>query len=249
MRRANIAYRSPELARYYAANRNSWSALYPSERWVFSRLAGASRRLGHVLDVGCACGGLGRALAGRFRVSSYTGVEINREAVEAGRLARFPVPARLVAGDILKVRLGRRYDLVTSLSCADWNLRTADIVAACWRLVRPGGSFVISLRLTPGRGVNDIRRSWQAIDFSGATRGPERANYVVFGVREALAMLAGLRPESLGAYGYWGRPSATARTPFRELVFAVFWARRPEGRPPERPAAELHLPSDMFMGA
>jgi 2-polyprenyl-3-methyl-5-hydroxy-6-metoxy-1,4-benzoquinol methylase len=76
----NIEYKSRGIQIYYSCNRSKWEALYPSERWVFTKLAGSEGFLGDVLDVGCACGGLGTALSQKFRLTSYTGVDINRQA-------------------------------------------------------------------------------------------------------------------------------------------------------------------------
>ena len=60
-----------------------------------------------VLDVGCGCGGLGLALAERFGVSRYTGVEINAAAVaeSARRLRADPVqPSYTTSGDASRPR-------------------------------------------------------------------------------------------------------------------------------------------------
>ena len=58
----NIEYKSKQILEFYSRNRRKWKELNLSERWVFERLAGREKNLGDVLDVGCACGGLGTAL-------------------------------------------------------------------------------------------------------------------------------------------------------------------------------------------
>jgi SAM-dependent methyltransferase len=248
----NIAYRGDQLAEYFAAARAQWHHLYPSERWIFERLAGAEQRLGRVLDVGCAAGGLASALLERFSVASYVGVDINRPVVELARrrLRGLPLPAVVWHGDILHMGAldGQPYDLVVSLSCADWNVETAAIIDACWSRVRPGGRLVISVRLTPGRGVNDYARSYQLIAADEARLdGCERANYVVFNGREFLRLVKGLgpAPDQVLGYGYWGRPSSTAVTPYERLVFAVFALRKAEA-PGTEAACELHLPLSLL---
>ena len=90
-----------------------------------------------------------------------------------------PVPATFLAGDITELNLPGQYDVVVSLSCADWNIETHKIIEACWERVRAGGYLVMSLRLTEGAGVNDIRTSYQYINFSGQDTEAEVANYVV----------------------------------------------------------------------
>lgn len=238
---SNVPYKSAGLAKYFSGYRDKWADFYPSERWVIERVAAESKGLGRVLDVGCASGGLGRALAGRGLLRSYAGVDINPQVIEAAAKAKAP-RARFVCGDILAARTfrGEAFDTVFNLSCADWNVETARIIGASWRKVAPGGTFVISLRLTGGKGVNDARRSYQVA-------AGERANYAVFNAAEAIGLLAGLPGAGrvLG-YGYWGKPSRTAVTPFTKLVFAVFAVRK--GKEDRAvPSMELRLPLSLTL--
>jgi len=238
---SNVAYKSAGLAKYFAGFRDKWADFYPSERWIIERVAAESKGLGRVLDVGCASGGLGRALAGRKLLRSYAGVDINPQVIEAAS-ARKPRGTRFVCGDILSAKTfrGEAFDTVFNLSCADWNVETALIIGASWRKVAPGGTFVISLRLTGGKGVNDPRRSYQIA-------AGERANYAVFNAGEAIGLLAGLPGAGrvLG-YGYWGKPSKTARTPFKKLVFAVFAVTKGKENL-ATPAMELRLPLSLAL--
>ena len=71
----NIKYSSKELVEFYSCSRQRWDEFYPSERWVFDKVAGKNKKLGDILDVGCACGGLGIALSNRFMLTSYKGVD------------------------------------------------------------------------------------------------------------------------------------------------------------------------------
>lgn len=244
----NISYKSKEILAYYCSNRNKWENFYPSERWVFAKVAGETKFLGDVLDVGCACGGLGAALNEQFSLNSYTGVDINSDAINwALREAQLPIPTSFVAGDIIELDLHNQYDAVISLSCADWNMETKKIIDACWARVKVNGFFIISLRLTPGHGLNDIKTSYQYINFSGKDNNPEIANYVVFNFKKVLSLMVSLTPLpiSIGAYGYWGKPSDTAVTPFDRLVFAVFYLQKGAGD--QAIVSEFRLPLDLFI--
>jgi 2-polyprenyl-3-methyl-5-hydroxy-6-metoxy-1,4-benzoquinol methylase len=246
----NIEFKSQEIQKYYSCNRSSWEEFYPSERWVFEKLAQEEGFLGDVLDVGCACGGLGLMLCQKFRLKSYTGVDVHRSAIAwAQKQQRLPVPATFIAGDIIKLNFTGSYDVVVSLGCADWNIETDRIISACWERVKAGGYLVISLRLTPGPGVNDIQTSYQYINFSGQDTTAEVANYVVFNFPQILHNLKSLQPAPalIGAYGYWGRPSATAVTPFKRLVFAVFYLRKRSGDGGRDLEGEFTLPLDIFL--
>lgn len=246
----NIKYRSKEISEFYSCNRQSWEQFYPSERWVFEKIAGRSKQLGDLLDVGCACGGLATALMEKFVLASYTGVDINKGAIEwAIKERKLGIPATFIDGDIVKLSMNRDYDVVVSLSCADWNIETDSIINICWLKVKPGGHFIISLRLTPEKGVNDIKRSYQHINFSGNEKKPEIANYVVFNFKEALHAFKQLdpSPELIGAYGYWGKPSQTAVTPFDKLIFAVFYIRKPVQAVGQGTRVEFNVPIDIFL--
>jgi SAM-dependent methyltransferase len=221
----NIPYQTDQLARYFVHNRVAWEQFYESERVVIEGLQLDSSRT--ILDIGCGCGGLGLALRAQFGVETYTGVEINPLAADAGRSLN--PGARILCGDILDLRQGElrehQFDVVFSLSCVDWNVRFDETLAAAWSFVAPGGYLAATFRLTEGEGCNDIARSYQYINFEGKCEG-ERASYVVNGARELMQKLESFRPSEIAAYGYWGAPSATAVTPYARLCFAAFSIRK-----------------------
>lgn len=245
----NIEYRSRQISQFYSTNRQRWSELYPSERWVFEKIASKRKSMGDVLDVGCACGGLAAALNEKFAVDSYTGIDINGDAIKwAKKNMNLKIPSTFHHGDFLKSALRKKFDLVVSLSCADWNIETERIVHACWKRVREESYFVISLRLTPGKGTNDISKSYQYINFSGDAANPEKANYVVFNFADAIRMFKELdpAPELIGAYGYWGIPSATSVTLYDKLVFAVLYIKKSKAAV-EDTRMEFNLPLNILL--
>ena len=77
----NIIYKTKELERYYSRNRIKWKEFYPSEKKIINLLNMKNKK---ILDLGCACGGLGVVLKKKFKKINYTGVEINkRSAIKA----------------------------------------------------------------------------------------------------------------------------------------------------------------------
>ena len=221
-------------------------------------LAARGASFANVLDVGCAAGGLCDALNERFgAIKTYTGVDINRHAADVGaKLASGSGPAKtFVVADICDCEelAGRTFDLVTVLGVADWNVDTQGIIAKCWEHVRPNGHLVLSLRLTPHATICDIARSFQFIWFE-TTPPPanvERAPYNVLNVAAAIAWLAGQapNPEHLFVYGFWGKPSAMARTPYDRLLFSVVALRKGAARiTGVEPGVEAHLPASAFAG-
>lgn len=245
----NIKYHSKELKEFYSKHRNSYSGFYPSEKWVFDKVFRLKGSFGRILDVGCACGGLAAALDEKYGFTSYTGIDINDGAIQAARdSVSVDSPVKFIAGDVIRQKgLRNKYDTVFSLSCADWNVQTGPIIRACWGALKPGGAMIISLRLTEGNGMNNIRKSYQYINMSGKDKHPEIANYVVFSLQEAVKLFASQEPapERIGAYGYWGIPSQTAVTPYKKLVFAVFYVIKPKkgGKPV---MTEFNLPSGIY---
>ena len=253
----NLRYSSEEILHYFSQRRRCWHDFYPSERWIFERLVGPDKQMGRVLDVGCAAGGLGRALSERFAIMEYVGVDINRQVIEAAQQDQtHPVASRrFIQGDILEVEglVDKGFDAVFSLSCADWNVRTHDIMQTCWQYVKEGGHFILTLRLTPKASLTDFARSFQYI-FAGDTlpdnpEDLEKAAYVVLNVWEAFRFLADLKPGAvkITAYGYWGKPSATAVTPFDRLAFTSLAVRKGEKTDHGKDLrCELHLPLDLL---
>jgi SAM-dependent methyltransferase len=221
----NVAYQTEQLVRYFTNNRVTWQQFYESERAIIQRLGLTLQA--RILDIGCGCGGLGLALKERFGIENYTGVEINTASTEAGK-AMNPM-ARIFCGDILDLSrnelLNKRFDVVFSLSCVDWNVQFADMLTAAWNHVLPGGHLVATFRLTVEKGCHDPARSYQYINYDGIREG-ERASYVVLNANELLQELIRFNPSEIDAYGYWGAPSATAVTPYERLCFTAFSIRK-----------------------
>lgn len=223
----NLHYKTSELVKYYSTNRNSWDSIYDSEKKIFEKIFEKLQNPS-ILDVGCAAGGLAIALSEKFQIKSYTGIDINCDCIEwANKNISLDINTEFVCSDImLDTKFeNQKFDVVLSLSCADWNIRTNDIISKCYSLVNDGGYFIASLRLTDNASVNDINKSFQKIIFDDSNiQGAEIANYVIFNRNEALELFSKLnpKPSSIYGYGYTGKPSTTATTVYDELIFAVF---------------------------
>ena len=118
----NFHYSSKEIENHFSKNRTSWSQFYPSERKII--LKTGINKNSKVLDIGCACGGLGLALKEKFNVTDYTGIEINHQAIKTAR--KLNPQGKFINTDILEARQNdvkaKYYDYVFSLSCIDWNV-------------------------------------------------------------------------------------------------------------------------------
>jgi hypothetical protein len=238
----NLIYRTTELEKYFSQNRIRWNQFYESERLVIEKTAPVATST--VLDIGCGCAGLGLALRERFGVTCYTGIEINADA-SASAKKLYP-EAHILSGDFLSmdhdVVTEESYDLVFSLSCIDWNLTFDAMLAKAWSMVKPGGAFIASFRLTSGDGINDIEQSYQYINYDGDRTG-EIAPYVVVNAAGLMAQLMALNAGRVFGYGYYGPPSKTAITPFKQLCFAVMAVQKAYGT--GNMEIDLRLPVDI----
>ena len=217
----NIAYKTDHLANNFSQDRITWEQFYESECKIIEKLNFDSST--NVLDIGCGCGGLGLALKEKFGVENYTGVEINALAAKVGQ--EMNPMGNIISGDILdvkqKILKNDVFDAVFSLSCIDWNVQFSDMLGTAWECVKPGGYFVATFRLTVEVGCNDINKSYQYINYVGQKEG-EVATYVVLNANNLLQQLNIFNPSKIIAYGYFGKPSATAVTPYTEICFSAF---------------------------
>ena len=217
----NIEYKNDQLTNYLKKNRATWDQLYKSERLIINQLEFSQNS--SILDIGCGCGSLGIVLQEKFGVRNYSGVEINTTNAECAR--NINSSAQIYCGDILELSKsilhGKEFDFVFSLSCIDWNVQFHDMLETAWTLVRPGGAFVVTFRLTTEVGCIDMLKSYQYINFEGHMEG-EIANYVVLNVNDIFNEILAFNPLGISAYGYWGTPSDTAVTPYETLCFSAF---------------------------
>jgi SAM-dependent methyltransferase len=246
----NLTYTSDYIVNLFDNYRNKFEDFYPSEKWAFEKLNSFSNSFGAILDVGCATGGLGLALSNNYNVKKYDGIDINKQAIEKANstIDKYQIPANFECGDILNSdKFSNYYDNVFSLSCADWNIRTLDIINRCWELVKPGGFFTISVRLTNIEGINDFKKSYQVLKFKNTE--PEMANYVVFNWKKFLKMIYSIKnkPSEVYGFGYWGEPASNAITPYKQLVFSCFVMKKGTSFSCISPKVRFSFPLDLFL--
>lgn len=219
----NIYYKTNEIKDFFSRERVSWDQFYYSERKMIDLYFRNVKKMPNILDIGCGCGGLGLALDSKYKVNSYTGIEINEEAADYA--IENNKNQNIIHGDFLdlfqKNQIKYNYDLVFSLSCFDWQLNFYPMLSNSWQIVNEGGSLIISLRLTEKLSVNDISKSYQYINYAGEEKG-EVAPYVVLNANEIISTFIDLGIKDIKGYGFYGNPSKTAVTPFEQVCFTVF---------------------------
>ncbi len=237
----NKVYTSSGLIEKYSIQRNRWEDFYESERRIMGKVFGSMSHFS-LLDAGCGCGGLLKAIQDRFSIDSYHGVDINEEMIAyAKNRLDLGKPHSFNCMDICDLN-GPQYDIVISFSCVDYNEDVFGMLNTCWGLVKRGGYLIASFRLTDQESI--LRDAYQTID-----PYDERYNYVVFNFSDLKSTLCSLLPcpSDFECYGYWGAPSTTAVVARDRLCFSVFAIHKPlDGQCVEIPRMILDLPADVL---
>lgn len=240
MESANIVYQTKNISDYYGSSRVRWDHFYPSERTVIEYVN--PRSSASVIDMGCACGGLGLALKERFGITQYVGVDINSQAIEVAR--KLQPDATFFAADFLQLEdtFVDQFDLAFSLSCADWNVQTIPLLKALFRSVKSDGQMIVSCRLTDSESVPDVIEARQKIVFGANDEVTEWAPYKVYRLKTFLDIF--MRLEQVGeiyGFGYWGnKPPTVEGLNFEQIFYVVFALKK--SRDCISPRLKLELP-------
>ena len=212
----NKVYKSKEIINYYLKNRNSWKKLYKSEKEVLKKVF--TKKKVRVLDIGCAGAGLFLILNKIWNIKQYQGVEINRTAVEVikKKIKRKNFSIKNI--DFLKFSKNKKFDYVFSFSAIDWNYEFKRMLLKAWFHVKLGGFLVITLRLVKNKKKN---LDYQYINFKNKKRG-EKAYYQVMTFKNFLNIINKLNFEVSYFNGYWGTPSSTSLTKYKNIYFLCF---------------------------
>jgi 2-polyprenyl-6-hydroxyphenyl methylase/3-demethylubiquinone-9 3-methyltransferase len=152
--------------------------------WIDAAVGLAGKR---VLDVGCGGGILSESMAARG--ATVTGIDLSDRPLGVARLhlheSGQKVDYRKVAAEELAQEMPGAFDAVTCMEMLEHVPDPASIVAACGRLVRPGGQ----------------------VFFSTINRNPKSYLMAVIGAEYVL----GLLPRGTHDYARFVRPSELAR--------------------------------------
>ena len=140
-----------------------------------------------VVDVGCGGGLLSEGMA--VRGADVTGIDLSEKALGVARLHLLEsgqrVDYRKVAAEQLATEMPASFDIVTCLEMLEHVPDPASIIAACARLVRPGGR----------------------VFFSTINRNPKAYLFAVIGAEYLLQML----PKGTHDFARFIKPSELAR--------------------------------------
>ncbi len=112
-------------------------------KWIDSRAPLAGKK---VLDVGCGGGILAEAMAGAG--ATVSGIDLSDKALKVARLhlheSGHSVDYQLISAEDYAAQHAGEFDVVTCMEMLEHVPDPASVVAACARLVKPGGSVFFS---------------------------------------------------------------------------------------------------------
>jgi SAM-dependent methyltransferase len=227
----NIKYSSIELAEFYDKSRTTWQDFYDSEKTILEKFIHPNNS---ILDLGCACGGLGKVLSDKFLATDYWGIDINPHCV--GLAKKRHANSIIECGDILDHKFDKytnKFDRVISFSCSDWNVQSKEMFQRAWSFVTPGGVFIASLRLTKGKTIVDSEISYQTV-FG------EHAAYCVYNLGDALRLFD--NPKTICAVGDVKEIRNNTTCPYDQLCFSVFAVTKRQSSDISETVLDLDLP-------
>jgi hypothetical protein len=155
----------------------------------------------------------------------------------------------ILCGDFLELSTdklkNKNFDIVFSLSCFDWNIQFSEMLESAWKHVAPGGSLVATFRITLEAGCDDIKTSYQFINYEGIRKG-EKAAYVVMNADDLFNKLIALNPTKVSARGYFRPPSSTAVTPYSKLCMTAIAIRKGKNSEMQKIDYDLDLPESLL---
>lgn len=111
--------------------------------WIDERVGLAGKK---VLDVGCGGGILSEAMA--LRGATVTGIDMGEAPLSVARLHQLEsgaqVEYRQITAEALADEMPAQFDVVTCLEMLEHVPNPASVIAACARLVKPGGQVFFS---------------------------------------------------------------------------------------------------------
>jgi ubiquinone/menaquinone biosynthesis C-methylase UbiE len=211
------AWSNDNAIEFYSAGRNSMKDVYESEKYFLREVMFPGIR---VCDVGCGTGGFLNVLKQYAADVKYTGIDVSEEMIKNARRIHPGISFYVSDGNSLDFE-DSSFDLVMLYGVLHMNLDWKDMIKECWRITKR--YLLFDLRLTEGKSVEDINRSYQKIAFNGNWDGKSIVPYVVVNASEAVNAMKTLADQpSVRAYGYIHRSSDMAVTPYKEVCMTSF---------------------------
>lgn len=216
------AWNLEEAISYYERLRNKPEDIYESERVFFFPLL---RKIGSVLDVGCAAGGFYNIIKTVNPGINYTGIDVSEKMIHAAKNLFPGTDFKLTAGDKIDFP-DNSFDLVFSLGVLNHVLDYKSFISECFRVSKK--YCLIDLpRLLPRPHAFSEKPSFMLLKDRFHSNRPidsleTKVPYVLEDAAEVFSFLKnGLKAPKILAKGYFGKCDKSAILPVEEVCFAV----------------------------
>ena len=231
-----------EINNIFQFKRIRWNQLYESERNVITKLEINEDDV--VLDIGHEPGALSLILREKYNINNCLAITDNYQSMQEAYIVN--PDTKIINSNIEdyleKYQNYKKYDLIYGLHKNDQKNYFKDIVNKAFRLLKPGGYFIGTCRLTDGETVNDEKTSYQELPHLNNSVVP----YVVNNASQVMETLRNTGANEIIVYGFSGRPSSTATTPLKIVTFGVFAIRKRKFIG-EDYIEDIELPESMLM--
>lgn len=216
---------------FYETRRGTTQDIYPSE-WLFLKDLLAEDI--SVLDIGCAVGGLASVLSEHLKRFQYTGVDLSQDMIARAQQKHPRHRFHVVGESDLSVLGDAHYDLVVCLGVLHVNRRWREMIAGAW--ARTKQCFLMDLRETSGRTIEDETVSYFNVEALLQTGAPARLPYNIINTAEALGTLLELCKGATGFqhYGYLAGASPSAVMPIPQVLMNTYRIDKRPARAPQR---------------
>ena len=209
---------------YIKRGRSQESRLFRSERHFLNKVIKKGQ---HVLDIGCAAGGVYNILRNKTGNVKYTGLDIDAECIKAAS-DKYP-DAEFLVGDFLESKFqSDSFDVAMSLFVMGMQPEYKKFISELVRVSRQYVIFDVRLRYD-GMTVIDKDTSYFYYHASG-----KRNYYVILNVFELINYLhiESLHLKSIRMYGYYPKDRSSAFVPMpknKMVVATVCLEKYPQG--------------------
>ena len=211
-----------EINNIFQFKRLKWNQLYESERTLLTKVKLNAKDV--ALDIGHEPGALSLILKEKYNIENCVAVTEDYEEIQEAYIVN--PETKIINCDVNKYLNTRRntakYNVILGLHKNDQLGYFQKLVFNAFRLLKPGGYFIGTCRLTDGDTINNKNISFQRLSNVKNCTVP----YVINNASEVINTLRRTEAKEIIMYGYSGRPSSTATTPLKMVTFAVFAIRK-----------------------
>lgn len=206
------------VVEYYSTHRDNIDDLYTSEKYFLEEVL---KRVGSVLDVGCAAGGFSEIAKSYNPDIKYTGVDISSNMISEAK-KRFPANDFFMCDGRVLDFPDNSFGAILCFGVLHMTENWKELLREQWRVCR--NTFLFDVRLVEGNGICDVGRSYQRLEFDGNWDGISKAPYIILNFNDFMSFIENLVPGAgnIRTYGYWHQVSKSTVSTYDNVCMSVF---------------------------